>query len=83
MSSTNPAGHPLPGGGSSSATTNERLLEVDAGGVSSAFTGGLETGGGLWAGGEAAAASGRLEAGASRLTDAVLLAALEPESSSL
>lgn len=83
MSSTNPAGHPLPGGGSSSATADERLLEVDAGGVSSAFAGDLDTGGGLWAGGEAAAVSDGLDSGASWLTGAVLLAARELESSSL
>lgn len=85
MSSTNPAGHPLSGGGSSSATADERLLEVDAGGVSSAFTDDLDTGKKLWAGGDAAAAaaSGGLDSGASWLTDAVLLAARELESSSL
>lgn len=83
MSSTNPEGHPLSGGGSSSATADERLLEVDAGGVSSAFTDDLDTGGGLWAGGVVAAASGGLDSGASWPTDAVLLAPLELESSSL
>lgn len=83
MSSTNPAGHPVPGGGSSSATADERLLEVDAGGVSSAFAGGLDTAGELWAGDEAPAVSGGLDSGASWLTDAVLHAARELESSNL
>jgi hypothetical protein len=83
MSSTNPAGHPPPGGDSSSATAGERLLEVDAGGLSGASTDDVDTGGELWAGGEAAVASDGLDSLASWLTGAELLAVLELESSSL
>lgn len=57
MSSKNPAGHPFSSGSSSPAAAGERLLEVDAGGVSGtfvfAFAGGFDTGGGLWSGGDA------------------------------
>lgn len=47
ISSKNPGGHPFSRGSSSPAAADERLLEVDAGGVSSAFADDFDTDGGL------------------------------------
>jgi hypothetical protein len=73
ISSKNPEGHPPSRGSSSPATADERLLEVEAGGVSGAFTDVFDTDGGFWVGDEVVAASSSQDSGASWPTDVVFL----------